>query len=671
MIFLESVILNKVATKLLPMKPNLFLLLILLNICFCIAQKQELKKVNLEMLNAKQSSIDSTASAEVLYEQGEVSFMFTSQGVSYIYKVTRRIKIYNTEGYQKASIQIPYYFESSGSSKERIKKIKAKTYFLEDGKLKTEKVNKNEIFEVELSDYYKAKKFTFPKVDKGVIIEYSYTEISPYFKNLPEWRFQSDIPKSYSEFKTHIPTSMIAYRYKTRGYVEINTNIKEGVGSIGGSTGRHKISTTTHFVSDMEALSNEKNINNISNYISSVNYEMSSYKVKGGDVKHASNTWANVVETLKESKSFSKELNHTKYFEEDIDLLIENASSDEEKVEIIFDFVKTKMKWNKESRRYTSNRLKKVYEEEVGNVADINIMLTAMLRYANLNANPVVLSTIGNGIPVFPTVSGFNYVITRVQLGDTFILLDATNQNNYINILPKRAMNHEGLELTPTSYRKTPLIPTQDSKVNYNLVAQIDENGTVAGQCRIYYFNQFALNARNTVSEKKEEVAINLLKNTYGIDHISNFSQENLTDLKPPFLQNFSFENLPGFIDQIGEKIYLSPLLFLGMTDNPFKEKERKYPVDFSFPKSYSYRLQIDLPSGYKVEYIPEQSIYQMDNKMLHFSYIIQEQNGKLNILVSKHISTAFVFPEDYPFLSEYYLAMFEKENEKVVLVKK
>jgi hypothetical protein len=65
----------------------------------------------------------------------------------------------------------------------------------------------------------------------------------------------------------------------------------------------------------------------------------------------------------------------------------------------------------------------KAYKDKTGNVAEINLMLTAMLRYAGLNANPVLVSTRSNGIAMFPNRTAFNYVIAAVENGGNYTLL--------------------------------------------------------------------------------------------------------------------------------------------------------------------------------------------------------------------------------------------------------
>jgi hypothetical protein len=39
-------------------------------------------------------------------------------------------------------------------------------------------------------------------------------------------------------------------------------------------------------------------------------------------------------------------------------------------------------------------------------VAEINFILTAMLKFAGINANPVLINTIDHGVPVFPVERG-------------------------------------------------------------------------------------------------------------------------------------------------------------------------------------------------------------------------------------------------------------------------
>ena len=67
-----------------------------------------------------------------------------AEGWEYKREVTKRIKIYNKDGYDYANIEIPYYHPNVNKYKENIIRVKARTYNLKNGKVVDERVE-NEI----------------------------------------------------------------------------------------------------------------------------------------------------------------------------------------------------------------------------------------------------------------------------------------------------------------------------------------------------------------------------------------------------------------------------------------------------------------------------------------------------------------------------------------------
>ncbi len=294
-----------------------------------------------------------------------------------------------------------------------------------------------------------------------------------------------------------------------------------------------------------------------------------------------------------------------------------------------------------------------------------------MLNYAGIETSPVLLSTISNGIPIYPTITGLDYVIAKTEIKGNTVLLDATEQNSHLNLLPTRTMNWYGIEMTENNYKKINLSPKKKSRINYNIMAQLDENAILSGQCRAFYSDQFALNARNSLLNKADNDIVQMLENKYSLNHINQHSLKNLKELNMPLVQSFSFDKTDNFVELVGNRYYLSPLMFLASKDHPFKQEERFYPVDFTHPENRTYRIQISLPPNFEVEYLPERNFIKMDNDMLSFSYVIEEQNGNLILDVKKEIDVTVILPEDYSYLKQYYDTMLEKELEKVVLIKK
>src|SRR5690606_31457532 len=132
------------------------------------------------------------------------------------------------------------------------------------------------------------------------------------------------------------------------------------------------------------------------------------------------------------------------YSEKDLDPLVVGKTTEEEKIEVVLDFVKSAVKWNGLYGYACDKGDRSAYQTKDGHVDDINLMLTAMLQHAGLKAHPVVLSTRGNGVPALPRESSFDYVIAAVEIKDKRILLDATEKYSMPDVLPVRCINWVG-----------------------------------------------------------------------------------------------------------------------------------------------------------------------------------------------------------------------------------
>ena len=148
----------------------------------------------------------------------------------------------------------------------------------------------------------------------------------------------------------------------------------------------------------------------------------------------------------------------------------------------IFNYVKTNFKWNGYYGIYADEGLRSVFKNKTGNVADINLLLTVFLRHAGLNTHPVLISSVSNGIPLFPSRTAFNYVVAGVELNGNTVLLDATDRYTVPNLLPLRAMNWSGRMIYQNGGSKEidlqPKVLSKDNIVmNYNVLS----NGKLEG----------------------------------------------------------------------------------------------------------------------------------------------------------------------------------------------
>ncbi|PVW17095.1 transglutaminase domain-containing protein [Marixanthomonas spongiae] len=648
-------------------------------------------KVSKEELLEKEHPNDSTADAAVLYREMNTNFDYSQNDGFYLTTdVFERIKIYNKEGFDWANKKVKLY-QGSGNSNEEISRLKGYTYFLKSGKIEDEKLRSDGIFEEEATEFLETVKFTMPAVSEGCVIEYKYTITSPFITNIDEYRFQEQIPVNkvalrftapeYFNYKMH-QKGWVPFRINESGktrtmHYNTKTEVISGFGAVRQNTKTQraevKFMENTYSVSmeHVPALKQEAFTNNIDNYSSSLKFELSYTKFPGSTLEMYTTTWEDVSKSIYDSDAFGDQLKRNNYFDDDIDQLLSGVSNPKEKILKIYEFAKAKMNWNSFVGLYTQEGTKSAYKKGSGNAADINLLLVAMLRYADINANPVLVSTKSNGIPMFPTRNGFNYVIAAVEDGNNTLLLDATIKEGEPNILQPELLNWQGMivreDRTSSWVSLYPNRHAQQSTMMNLTVNKDDYSITGAAQNR--FTGHYALLQRKAYRNANEEEIRKKLEENSGETEISNIEFTNLDKLYQPVALKYDFENFDA-VEEIGGKLYFSPLLFLAVDENPFKVEERNYPIDFNYPMKDRYIVTVDIPEGYTVESVPESAAFALGENSGVFKYVINKISGKLQISVEFALNDAVMPAREYANIKKFFKMMIDKEQEKVVLVK-
>jgi hypothetical protein len=655
-----------------------------------LAQDYDFGKVSKEELEETVCPTDSAANAAYLYKFRKTYFEYEKDnGFELVTEIHERIKIYNQEGFDYATKQIRLYKASTGNQ-EKISNIKAYTYNLAKGKVVEVKLNKSAIYKSEVNNYNNEVKFTMPNIKEGSVIEYRYKITSPFWSNVDEFVFQHDIPVKKLEASFETP-EYYTFKVSTKGFLTMIPEIEYRSGSItftnktrssgGGYSGvaaanisysevEFSIQISKYNSENIPALKDEPYVNSINNYRSSAKYELSYTKFPNSIAETYSTTWVDVVDRIYESSSFGEELKKTTYFKNDIDALIGSVSDPEKIVELIFNFVKSQVKWNGYYGFY-ANDVKKAYQDHVGSSGDINLMLTAMLSYAGLNANPVLVSTRTHGVPLFPTREGYNYVVSRVKLpDDSVILLDATNKYTAANVLPFRALNWQGRVVAENGGSELiDLYPKDKSENSITMMVKINAEGVIDGSYRSVKTDHRALSFRNNYNDANKDDYLEKLENRYGGIEISEYEVKNHNDLSKQVIESYKF-NKESQADIIGDKMYVSPLFYLKTRENPFKLKNREFPVDFGYPSITSQRVIINIPEGYQIESIPEQVVLALPDNLGEFKYQISGNGNAIHAIISTEINESIISPIYYVALKEFFNQMIEKETEQIVLTK-
>jgi len=351
-------------------------------------------------------------------------------------------------------------------------------------------------------------------------------------------------------------------------------------------------------------------------------------------------------------------------------LILKNIESPDKRLDVIFKFVQDKMNWNNKKGYYVDKGVKQAYIDATGNTAEINFILISMLNFAGIKASPVLLSTLDNGVPVYPNRTIFNYVIAAVEIDGKQVLLDASNKNTTQNILPLYAINWTGRLINQDgTSQEIKLMPSFPSKKSTNMMFAIDEKGKISGKYTVYRSDYEAFEFREKFLGMNQQNYLEKVENDLKGIQISNYGIENSKDLSKPIIENFTF-TADNECEIIGDKMYINPKLFFTQTKNPFVQEERECPVYFGCPKQEKFNFNIDIPQGYELESLPKPIKIQTRENVCTFSFNCLASGSRIQIVITEDINKGMVSSNFYDELKSFFKQMIDKQNEKIVLKK-
>ena len=658
-----------------------------------IAQSKEMKfgRVSIEEIGENEHHFGKDIEAAILYKKERLVYNFKPEkGFNYSRKVHYRIKIYKKSGLSWSTITVPLY--NNGALNQKIYGVEGFTFNLLGNEIVKDKLKKDGVFIQNVNKYEDKVSITLPNVKEGSVIDLEYEIASDFVGSIAPFTIQYGIPVNQVDIKVKIP-EYFNYKKNTRGFypVEIEESTekkrvnfqyreeRDTKAFLGGGEQSQGIrrGNLEYFETDYSMVANnipafkeEQYTDNIDNYRSAIVFELESTKFPNEGYRMYSQTWGDVANTIYKYDDFGGELSKDKVFRRDIDVLISKYEDKAELAASIYNFVKQHTVWNGYYGVGCENGFDKTFKDKKGNVADINLMLTAMLRYAGFESNPVLVSTKDHGIPLFPTTGGFNYVICAIENGSNYILLDATNKMLAVNELPKHAINWYGrLVRDNGSSISIDLSPKEISTKTIFMNVQLHEDGMVKGSMRTNLTDNLAHDYRELNSVKSNDDIKSEKSESLTYTEIVNLEVKNLNTPGLPLIETISFENENG-LEPMGDKIYLDPMFFLAIRENPFKMENRKYPIDFVYPKTEKINISLSIPKGYKVEFLPESLAIGLPEGMGGYNFTMKENGSTIQLVSNYKIKTAIFSPNYYSTLKELYNQIVQKQTEKVVLTK-
>ncbi|QJD80839.1 transglutaminase domain-containing protein [Spirosoma rhododendri] len=615
------------------------------------------------------ASMDS-AGAVVLYKYGEVRFDVISDQLWLITTHHVRTRINKKSAYDLATIELPVRRGKAGQH-EHINYFEGYTYNLVNGQVEETKLPRAGHFTDRADDAYQIEKYTLSNVREGSIIEYKYELRTPFaISHTPRtWYFQQSIPVKWSEYRITIP-NYFYYNIIQTGYLPIAVN-EHNEGSMTLIPGEHQIGYVAYrfAVKDAPAFRDEAYITTDEDYLSKIDFEMARYILPGNHQQTFSLNWTDLDNTLLGDASFGGQLKRGGFMRETAQTIIRDHADTLARVTAAYDFIRKRMKWNNKTSIW-SNNVKTVYEAGKGDAADINLLLIAMLREMNLDANPVILSTRSHGRidESFALLKKFNYVVAHVWVGNKDLLLDATDSHLIPGMLTRDCLNGQGRLIHPQKARFIALNLAERSVETVTARLSISEEGDVSGAVQMLTGGHAGWETRREIATNGRTKYNDELRKERPGWQFDSVSVDNSRAGTTAVVTSCTVA-IANACSQAGDRLYFRPMLTEGHHQNPFKGTERLYPVDFGVLVDETFTATYTLPAGYKVEELPKRALVVMPNNGGRYAFDISvNERNELQVL-SRLALRQPVYPAvEYEALRELFALMVAKQAEQVVL---
>lgn len=535
------------------------------------------------------------ANAVILFDNAKMEI--TTKNI----KVKRhvRIKVLTQAGVDEIGDRTIDYYDKY----EKIKHFKAQTITKDGEKLE---VKDDAKFEKEDGDF-KTLTFSFPQVSPGCIVEYEYERKSEMYWDLPVCYFQHDIYTLKSTFTVSLAPGFefdMLYKNVPSKYKRPKVEQKPDPNS---TMGMQKLKLFTWEVENMPPVKDEAYMSCVADYLSSLRFLLISYTDRTGGRQVFVKNWMDQAHDIQ--IRFDEFCDSDKEIKQMTEQVIAGCTTPQEKSKAIFDFVKTEFK-TKSFNRYLyfgKEQMSDVLKEKTGTAKEKNMILTEMNKAAGISSWPVLISTRAHSKvdPSYPDDHQFNYLLSFVQIGDSWEFLDAADRNSLYGILQPQCLTDIGLLVDGDNSQMVKLtIKPIDSKREDITDMTVAADGTVACSTHCYFSGYYA----SDYAEKYDNNTPDDFIDSYIKDRLSVACNVNdykcYTDSLHDFTIDASFTS-----DEIARKLdnnfIIKPVSF-AYNKNPFNSENRFFPVDFTYPFEYKNVVNIDIESAPTEIHLPE-----------------------------------------------------------------
>lgn len=632
-----------------------------------LAQKSKSTKmgnISKDELKMKLYAKDSTAKALVLFEHANL-YLDEKHDHDFRTDYYSRIKLFDKSEFNRATIKIPLY------KKQKVVDVKGITYNLNGEKIGEFYMSEKDIYIQQKTENWKEVSFTLPNLKEGCVIEYSYSFISPYSR-IKDWYFQSDIPKMYSKHSTSILANW-KHNVRLLGTKKLDVkdiSVKKGCVYISGLTEGSCI-VRNFEMKEIPAFKEEDYMLSKKNFMSRLVYEVLSFTSTNNVTTKYTKTWKDA------DKSFRKyfldgQTSKKGYFKKKLPKELFITSNTLDRAKKAYYFIQNRMTWNNKFWSSNKMKVKRIYDQKEGSVDGINLTLYNTLQALDIESYIVALSTRNNGLltKVHPVLDDFNYVIVKAVIDGKDYFLDATDKFLPFGEIPLRCLNGEGrvLDFKKGSYWQL-LKPRFKSSSRTKAILSYSTDNTIIGTISVLKKGYTAISERKKIIGSTTEEYLNGFETEHPNIEVEDvkFKDEDNNEAPLSIDYTVNLENL----SEDASTIRINPFFYNKLITNPFRLKNREYPVDFGYPRRSSFLLRFQIPEGYSVVKIPESKTTSLPNKGGRFILKATQKDTAIELYSRFEINKKLYSNVEYHYVKEYFNQVIKAQNQFIIFKKK
>lgn len=619
------------------MKKCVFVILIFFLLGTAFGQKVKMGVFTQEEINLREVSFEKNADAVILWEQGQSRFNGNLLETS----IYVRMKILKESGKSRGTLSIPFYVGEERT--ENINGIKASVVNFASGVSAVGEVPKENIFEVDLSNGWKEIRITFPNVQVGSILEYSYKKTDKNIGILDGWNFQNDIPTLVSSYEI---TMVPYYDYKLIG---------QGVKYFTSAEVTSNNGTFNWVLRDLHSLTGEPYMKNFMDYRERVEFQLSRYQKFSSGAYNNGSEWIDVLSTWSEmGNRVLEDFQEMGFFRSspleketlDIDL---SGSSEKEKAKKAYYFFQDNFGLSDFKGFWPQQTISQLLKSKKGSAEELNLALMGVLKSIGIECDPLLIGSKGNGrseLVPFPFMNQFNEIILLARLDGESVYLDLSDPVAPFGYVGLDKHVKGGLLLVKDKSDLVPIKIRHNSNTILMSDVQLSEEGKleINNSMRTYFYEGLKLaSASKPLRDRNES-----MDRLFSEDENYIFSVVQVLDeLKDKNYVSTKFKVTSK--DRVDKEILeIAPFSFSSYSKNPFTQDYRVFPVDFGFSFIETYNAKIKIPSGYELDDYPVEEKITISSGQVDFSYSPTMIDGVVNIIARMEVKDPLIDPKLY-----------------------